>query len=1118
MTWLHEILGRYYEKRQEYARAASFFEKAQDLSAQARVLEKGGQLLEAMRLYAELGAYRDAARTALQAGDAAAAASFYRRGGDNEAALRVLLDHGAITDAVALLVELDRKCEAAEVAERHGDLRRAAALYLDLGQEQKAIELLRKLNDLRALLSVYLKRGDLQAAAEECRRANQLALAASLFEQTGLYAEAAQLLEDCGEWFRAGELYEKAEQFEKAGAAYEKAERVDLAVTAYTRATGCELRAAQLYEDLVELQSKQQWQFEAPVVAIALASRAEAAALALRSGRLFYTSRQFQQLWQWRPEGEFSIREVALSADGNALLAVLDSATINVGQFQLVLLDQEKKLLHAYTGPEPFRGITFVTEKSLSHVYCCENQVVWCDAPGRLRWEFQVDFSAWEAVFAPDSETLAVSSLGGTVYILSPEGRSLASRHFEDRVHQLVFSPNSKILGAAVGDQRLIFCCSQTLDVVAETHAAEPVRHLGILPGTQDSFIVCGEHIVELVKVGKGRSVVFQSPTRITTLHVDPLDFAIYITTDEALITKYQVKDCKLLAAEWYAKGQELVRAAELFEEAGKYEQAYELFRQLGDYERAASNIQRVGDTRTAARHYEIVGKYERAALLYEEMGEIPRAAKCYANARQPLRAAELYEQLGETLLAAEFYEQAGKFRQAGYLFRQLEQLERSVENWERHRQSQPDDSGVAFDLAKIYAETARYNEAIKVLQSIQDVPEYRRDVLRLMAECFIEKGLYEVAADRLLEALGPQWKCQRDNLQLVYDLASAYERAGRLEEAKELYSKILAVDYCYRDVLQKLERTRERITASRDETQMAAVAARSSVADPFAATISGKVDQESLRYKIVRKLGQGGMGVVYLALDTRLGRYVAWKVLPAHLAGNPEFQRRLLQEACAIAQVAHPHIVAVYDVVTNPNECFLTMEYVDGPSLRSLLSREKVLSLDRALRYAWQMASALGAAHQAHIIHRDVKPENVMIASALDAVKMVDFGLARLAEDAKVTREGCVVGTVSYMAPEQIMGNASDGRADLYALGIVLFEILAGRPPFIGENVLAQHLHVPPPSLSDLVPDVPLIVAQFVQRCLAKNPDERPADAQSAAAELEEIQKELSTRKTLYS
>lgn len=1111
MRWLWYTLGRIYEKRGDHSRAIEFFEKSRSLVDLARVYESAGKHLDAMRLYAELGKFSEAARLALDAGDVAAAASFYRRAGDDNGALQVLIDHGAIADAVTLLIELGRKDEAAQVAEQHGDFRRAAGIWLELGNEDKALELLRTLNDVRGLLAIYLKRRDFQSAAEECRRAGQISLAASLFEQAGLFAEGAKLWEEEGEWSRAAELYKKAGLFQQAGEAYEKAERLDLAVEAFSQAPGCERKAAEIYEALVRLEEQKAWEFEAPVIAVALSSQAESAVLGLASRRLFFATRQFQTRWHWRPEGERVVREVAIAPSGNMILAALDGTGANANEFLLVALDASKNVLFSHSEAHAIRGIAFAPTPEDAYVCCTGEKIRFFVArQNEPAWEFGVDFSAWETSFSPSGDSLAVGTLGGTLYLLSPEGSLLRSRQFEDRVHQVAFSSSGELLAVAVGDKRVVVCSKDSLETLEEVVTMETPRFLVALQGAGESFVVAGERCVELIRVGKGKSLLLTADHPITAVVADPLDFNVYIGFSNKKLICYGIRDCKSLAAEWYAKAGDRLKAAELFEEVASYEKAYELYLQMGDYERAASNIQRVGDSRTAARNYEIVGKFDRAAILYEEIGDLPRAAKCYANAGSNLKAAKLYHQLGDDLLAAEYFELAGDYRQAGILFRELEQNERAVENWEKWLASNPTDVPVAFELAEIYAETARYNEAIKVLQSIQEDAQMRRDVLRLMAECFIEKGLYDVAADRLLEALGPDWKAQRDNLDLVYDLALAYERAGRLEEAKDLYSKILAVDYYYRDVIQKLEKTRERITQARAETQLAAVATPSGLADPFGATVTTKATKESLRYKIIRKLGQGGMGIVYLALDTRLGRYVAWKVLPAHLAGDPEFQRRLLQEACAIAQVVHPHIVAVYDVVTNPNECFLTMEYVDGASLRVMLSREKTLPLPQALRYAKQMASALAAAHQAQIIHRDVKPENVMITSATDEVKMVDFGLARLAEDANVTREGCVVGTVSYMAPEQIRGQNVDGRTDLYALGVVLFEMLAGRPPFVGDNILGQHLHVPPPPLTELVPHVPSSVGGFVARCLEKNPDERFANAQEACRELERLEAEI--------
>ncbi len=1106
MKWLWTICGKVAESRRDFDKAVVFFEKARNLERVARAHEQAGRFLEAMRIWAEREDWREAARLALAAGDVPAAASFYRRAGDDEQALKVLRENGQVADAVTLLIELGRTQEAAVLAEEHGDLRRAAALWLELGEGERAINLYRKLNDLRALLSAYLKQGRLQEAADECRRVGQLALAASLFESAGRFLEAAEICEEGGEHARAAELFLKAHEFEKAGQAFEKAGWTDKAVEALSQARGCEIKVAELYEKLIRVQQVQPWTFDAPVVALGIAAKGEAVAYGLQSRQLHYADRQFRSRWHWRPEGEGTIREIALSSDGCYVAVAVDA--VGAGEHRLVVFDKEKKILFDLKATEPVRGVVFLPGDPPRLVAGVGNRLTAWTPDGEKPWEFDVDFCAWESMLAPSGTTLAVGSLGGTLYILDLNGALLASQHFDDRVHHLAFHSAEAWVAAAIGDRQIAICEIPSLRIMATLSTAEPVRSVAVVPFAPESLIVVGTQRVDALDVKGGRSTLITTEVPITVAAADPLDFSLYLATSDKQLTKYQVSDCKLAAAEWYLKGGALEQAAKLFEVVGAFDRAYELFRQLGDYERAASNIQRVGDNRTAARHYELVGRFDRAARLYEDMGERGRAAKCYGNAGEFLKAAALYEQLGETLLAAEFYEQAGDTRKAGYLFHELRQDERAAANWEQWVKDHPDDAPVVFELAKIYAATARHNDAIRLLQTIQEVPEFRREALRLMAECFIEKGLYEVAADRLLEALGPQWKAQRDNLDLIYDLGMAYERAGRLEEAKDLYSKIIAVDYYYRDVLEKLQKTRERITLSRQETQLDAVAAgaASGPADPFGATVATKVEKESLRYKIIKKLGQGGMGVVYLALDTRLGRYVAWKVLPAHLAGNPEFQKRLLQEACAIAQVSHPHIVAVYDVVTKPDECFLTMEYVDGPSLRELISREKQIPLGRALRYAAQMASALEAAHRANIIHRDVKPENVMIAAANDAVKMVDFGLARLAEDAHLTRDGCVVGTVSYMAPEQISGEEIDGHADIYALGVVIFEMVAGRPPFTGQNILAQHLHVPPPALQDLVPEVPTALSQLVERCLAKKADERPQRAGEVQKELEAI------------
>jgi serine/threonine protein kinase len=336
------------------------------------------------------------------------------------------------------------------------------------------------------------------------------------------------------------------------------------------------------------------------------------------------------------------------------------------------------------------------------------------------------------------------------------------------------------------------------------------------------------------------------------------------------------------------------------------------------------------------------------------------------------------------------------------------------------------------------------------------------------------------VAIDRLRECLGADEKLSRDNIDIHYLIGCCYERSSRFAEAKDIFAKVVAVDYYYRDILERLHYTEElSILPAGDRSR------RAPVHPTLISELQAPTAMLEVRYEIVRKLGEGGMGVVYLARDTRLSRQVAWKVLPAHLAANQDYQKRLLREARAAAQLAHRHIVSVYDVVMDGTDCFITMEYVDGTTLRAALRDQPQLPIEKVLRYGYQTARGLEAAHKAGIVHRDVKPENVLISRAEDDVKIADFGLARLENDENLTQAGCVVGTLNYMPPEQIQGAEVDHLIDVYAFGVLLFEMIAGRTPFVGKNVLAQHLNDTPPSVLDFRADAPHPLVETLTACL---------------------------------
>jgi serine/threonine-protein kinase len=259
-------------------------------------------------------------------------------------------------------------------------------------------------------------------------------------------------------------------------------------------------------------------------------------------------------------------------------------------------------------------------------------------------------------------------------------------------------------------------------------------------------------------------------------------------------------------------------------------------------------------------------------------------------------------------------------------------------------------------------------------------------------------------------------------------------------------------------------------------------------------------------RYQILSLLGEGGMGCVYKALDPVIGRTVAIKTLATGLSEEElaEFKRRFLREARTAGRVAHPNVVTIYDVGEADGTPFIAMEYVEGRTLRSILDAEGALVPERACRIAAQVAAGLAAAHKLAIVHRDVKPANIMVAPGAP-VKLMDFGIAKLPDGTK-TQTGLILGSPIYVAPEQVIGQPVDGRSDVFSLGVVLYEMLTGSVPFGGMAVGALLYCVlneahPPPSRFNT--RVPAVFERILARALAKHPDDRYQDAAEFAREL---------------
>src|SRR5579862_138371 len=259
-------------------------------------------------------------------------------------------------------------------------------------------------------------------------------------------------------------------------------------------------------------------------------------------------------------------------------------------------------------------------------------------------------------------------------------------------------------------------------------------------------------------------------------------------------------------------------------------------------------------------------------------------------------------------------------------------------------------------------------------------------------------------------------------------------------------------------------------------------------------------------RYRLEARIGSGGMSTVYRALDETLQRRVAIKLMNREVASDSDQLERFRREARAVAQLSHPNIVGVIDAGEDDGRPYIVFEYVDGETLKDRIRRQGRLEIPEAVAYSIEIARALGAAHARHIVHRDVKPQNVLIDEEGTA-KVTDFGIARTLDEEGLTADGRVLGTTDYVSPEQALGQHVTGQSDLYSLGVALYEMLTGEVPYRGDNQVAvamQHVRGSMPDVRKQRPEVSAALAAVVERATAKELSERYGDDSEMIADLE--------------
>jgi tetratricopeptide (TPR) repeat protein len=516
-----------------------------------------------------------------------------------------------------------------------------------------------------------------------------------------------------------------------------------------------------------------------------------------------------------------------------------------------------------------------------------------------------------------------------------------------------------------------------------------------------------------------------------------------------------------------------------------------------GDLSVAAQALEREGQPELAhllrARFHRARREHDRAAQQWEAAGRLLEAAEAHSEAAQFEQAAELFERGGDCARAAEMWNAAGDLLRAGRAYEESGDLESAAVCY-RDAQAVPklidvmEKQGNCYEAGRLALERGDASRAMRNFQQVDARHDQYPEVCRILAEKWSEQGKLELAVQKADEAITFSGANEASPATFVW-YGDLLERAGKIERALRTFEELKSREPEHPDLDERIQRLRNRLSAER--------------------RTRGKPSSD--RYEIVGELGRGGMGVVYEARDKRLGRTVALKRLPENLKDHPRAVELFLREARSAAALNHVNIVTVHDVDQDDAGFFLTMELLEGTPLNDVLkTKKRVAPRDTAL-LGVQVMAGLQYAHERRIIHRDVKTANLFFTRDR-VVKIMDFGLAKMLEE--VRRASTVIGgTPFYMAPEQSTGDVVDHRADLYAFGVTLFELLTGTVPFADGDVSYRHRHEAVPDPRERVASLPPELCGLVLALMKKAPDDRPASAAEVGARLQQIADAITSR-----